>query len=290
MERGAQANSARWLEDAPTTDRLFALGAHADEVRRRPEQRFQPLDIGTGGGGQLLVSRAALDRCLPAWQVLVDRPAALQYTWHAGEVVDSLAVQFVRGTDAQPLEGVENVQACERDGIEAINLDRMPTSYRIKPPAAARPARRRAVFLGPLADLITQVVVKLGRERASADACAVGFENTDGRGKAPRPDAGAQAEPLHRRRRRRDVRVGAPVGVKQGAMGAFDEHHLSRGDGTVHDGYDLGHVGREALGIAEVLGRHALDVPSGVRDSIGANRPLAVDEEGEFRAELAGIT
>src|ERR1051325_2370014 len=100
----------------------------------------------------------------------VDGFHPLNVRYSGGERVPALAAHVVRGADADLFERVEDVELRERDGVEAVQRRGRAQHRQIEPARAARASRHRAEFVAALAEVIAEVAVQLGRERAAADA------------------------------------------------------------------------------------------------------------------------
>src|ERR1700709_2189851 len=85
------------------------------------------------------------------------------------QMVDFLAVQHVAGADLDRVKTVENVELGQRQPGDATCPHRLPHQHGVEPAAAPLAAGVDAEFLAAAADLLADLVVEFGRERALAD-------------------------------------------------------------------------------------------------------------------------
>jgi hypothetical protein len=111
--------------------------------------------------GQVLEATDAARGRLPSGKRLVDRLEIRQRPCVRGEALGHAAVgQLVRGRDLQLWKRVEHVQLGDGDAGEPVHLRREAREHGVEPPAAPRPAGRRA----ELAAEPAQPLVHLGLE------------------------------------------------------------------------------------------------------------------------------
>src|SRR5690606_31745820 len=97
----------------------------------------------------------------------------------------------------------------------------------VEPATAALAARGRAVLVALLAQVLPDLVVKLGRERARAHAGRVRLADAPDLVDVGRPDARAHTGGAGDRVRRGDERIRAVVEVEQRRLRALEDHVLA---------------------------------------------------------------
>jgi hypothetical protein len=121
---------------------------------------------------------------LPARELFVDWLDAFQGGFARWEGGDYLAIELVAGADLDGFHVVENIEAGEGDGREAVEAHAVAGSHGIKPADAARAARRgaiftAAIFLAVVAEGSGYVIEQLSRERPVSDSSAIALEDAD---------------------------------------------------------------------------------------------------------------
>ena len=110
---------------------------------------------------------------------------------------------------------------------DAAGADGLPHQHGVEPAAAALAPGVDAEFLAAAADLLADLVVQLGRERALADPGRVGLADAEHIADRARAHAGAGRRLRRHRVGRGDVGIGAVVDVEQRALRALEQDALA---------------------------------------------------------------
>src|SRR5690606_17160276 len=121
----------------------------------------------------------AVGALLPARELQVHRHALVPALRVERRVLGLLAAVLVADAHLQGRHAVEDVELGDAQPADAIDRDRALERDDIDPAAAAGAAGGGAVFLAAVADALADLVVQLGRERASADAGGVGLGDAE---------------------------------------------------------------------------------------------------------------
>ena len=143
---------------------------------------------------------------------------------------------------------------------EPVHADRVLQRDQVDPAAAARPPGRGAELAAGLAHALADLVVELGRERASTDARAVGLRDAPHLVDRRRSDACAGARCAGDRVRGGHEGIGAVVDVEQRALRALEDHQLAAVEALPRDRGRVGDVGREPVAVGHVVLGHLVQI------------------------------
>ena len=220
---------------------------------RAPESSSTRDDVGPRVGRQLVEGAGLGDVLPPAGEVLVDRHGVVEVGLVDRHLVVAYAVDVVGHADRHLLEPGEHVELGEHEVGDAVDPSGVAGDHGVVPAAAARPAGRGAVLRADLAQVLTGVVVQLGRERPLADAGRVGLHDPDHPVEPGRRDARAGAGAAGGRRGRRHERVGAVVDVEQRGLAGLEQHRLAAVERLVEQQPAVHDVRRQPVGVRREL-------------------------------------
>ena len=147
----------------------------------------------------------------------------------------------------------QHVEQHHRQRVDAAQPGRVADRHGIEPAAAPRPPGDRAVFVAPVANVLADLVVLLGRKRPAADARRIGLHHADHLVDPAAGHARAAGHADARAVAAGDERERAVVDVEQCPLGAFEQDSLARFDRVEQIGRRVGDERLQPLGVALVL-------------------------------------
>ena len=223
--------------------RCRAFRADAHHADGRPDQLFQALDVLLGIGGQSLEGTDMGYIFLPAGEGFVNRLDIRKNTHVRLEGLNRLAMAFVPGADLDLIQAAEHIQKRQGDGRHPAQIARIAHRHRVKPAAAAGPARGGAIFIAAFANVLPDVVVLFRGEWSAADARRIGLHNAHEIAADLRRHPGSRVQAQGRTRRAGDIREGAVVDIQQYRMCAFKENAFAGPKCLEEDSRGVGHKG-----------------------------------------------
>ena len=136
-----------------------------------------------------------------------------------------------------------------------------------------------------LAQLLAELVVELGRERAGADAGGVGLGDPPDVVERAGPNAGARAGGPGHGVRRGHERIGAVVDVEQRALRALEHHQAALVEHAPGDRRRVGDEGLEPVAVDAVLLGHRVQVELGQLRVGPQHQPLGLHRRVDLLAQ-----
>ena len=168
-------NKSLSLEGVLNENSILAFRAGGKQGDRASDQFLDPADIFNGLGRQVRPGTGVGGRFLPAFDGLIDWNHTGLGALAGRQMVDLLAVQHVAGADLDTVEAVEDIELGQSKTGDAAGADGLAHQHGIEPAAAPLAPGVDAEFLAAATDLLTDLVVQFGRERALADPRRIGL-------------------------------------------------------------------------------------------------------------------
>ena len=239
---------------------MVAVGTDADHGHFAARKPFYGGDVILCSIGQLVVFFNVRDVLCPAVEFLVYRRATLEQRDVGGEVVHNFAAAHIVRGDLEFFEPRQRVEFIYRERRQTVNAHGEPQYYGVEPTATPRSARSSAELVPDVEQVFAYFVVKLGRERTSADARRVRLGYAETFVYRRRSYSRASAEPARDRVRACDERVSAAVEVEQSALRALEYDALVRFDRVVEYNAGVHAEPFETFRVAVVLVEHGFVV------------------------------
>ena len=147
-----------------TFDGLGAVGTYRYNLNRGLQLFFKERDIIGKLFGELILG---CDRChgfVPPLDVDIDRFHGSGLD-REGEIAGLLAVDLIGNAGTDGVEVVEDVAFHHDQLCHTVDHDGIAKSHKIDPATATLAACHCAIFMAEIADFLTGLVEKLGRER-----------------------------------------------------------------------------------------------------------------------------
>ena len=234
-------------------NRLGSVGADADDLDGLLHDLGDGVDVGSGSGGQVFELGHAGDVGLPAFDCAVDRLGGCQVFDVRGEILGTLAIDFVGFADLQFGEFAQNIQEHQGDAIDAGDFRTVASRDGIEPATATRTTSDGAEFVPFLADVVAGFIEEFGGAGATADAGRVRLDDANHLRDETLGETRAVVNPGSGAVGTGDVREGAVVEVEQRALGSFEQKRLAFRDGVVKEARGIDDVVFELVGVAHVV-------------------------------------
>src|SRR5450759_2073209 len=223
ISRSGDADGARGKR-ALYADDLIAASAHTHVGNLRLDERLYAVEVATRLYRQ--ICKVPSFRCsrLPAVEPLVPRHRTAEHVQIAGELLVDLAIGFVPGAEADPVQRVEHVELGDGEIGETVNPRSVADDDAVEPATAARTAGRRSKLVAERANLGRQGLVELSRQRPVPDARCIRLDDSDNRIELAGRDPHAGCFSAGGRAARRDVWIGAVIDVEDRALRTLEQH------------------------------------------------------------------
>lgn len=156
-------------------DSCLTVWSERNDLDRNFQVVLHEADILLESLRKILFLAAACQILIPSLEFGIYRgDLALGIEW---ELIGLLTVNDIRCADLDGLERIEAVGLHHDEVGNAVDHHSIFEGYEVKPAASAWTTCNSAEFVSDLADLLTCLIEKLGRERTAADTGTIGFEN-----------------------------------------------------------------------------------------------------------------
>ena len=156
-------------------DGSLAVWSERNDLDRNFQVVLHEADILLESLRKILFLAAACQILIPSLELSIYRcNLALGIEW---ELISLLTVNDIRCADLDGLERIEAVGLHHDEVSHTIDHHSIFEGYKVKPAASAWTTCNSAELMTDLADLLTCLIEKLGRERTAADTGTIGLEN-----------------------------------------------------------------------------------------------------------------
>ena len=176
---GAHQGSLGAMDRIFDNDGLIAAGPPGADGDRHFHQIGEEAQVIHGRFGEILKAAAFLSRALPARQFFEDGFALGEFIGTAGEVLDSLAIEFLGPADLNLVQFVQHIQLGHGQTVQAVDLHGIAPHHAVKPATAPLAASGGTEFTTPFRELVIQASAQLSGEGAFTHAGGVGLGNAD---------------------------------------------------------------------------------------------------------------
>ena len=241
------------IENLFEDDRLAAVRADGDDAQGNAREFADAFDIVAGCFRQFIVRFALGNIGFPARHFFINRFDVFQDV-EAGRIFfQNLALIFITRADFDGIQVIEDVQAGNSQVIEAVQHSCVFDDSRIEPAAAAGTTGDSTKFMACIAQVFANFVELFCRERASADAGRIGFDDADDIFHTTGADARTGAGAASRRIGAGNEGICTMVEVEHSSLSPFKEDFLAFTDIEIGRIVRILYILANLVGIAEVF-------------------------------------
>ena len=156
-------------------DSSLTVWSERNDLDRNFQVVLHEADILLESLRKILFLAAACQILIPSLELSIYRcNLALGIEW---ELISLLTVNDIRCADLDGLERIEAVGLHHDEVGNAVDHHSLFQCYEVEPAASAWTSCHSSELMTDLADLLTCLIEKLGRERTAADTGTIGLEN-----------------------------------------------------------------------------------------------------------------